>query len=785
MQRNILCALFGLMLGATLPASASVELGEVRGWFESGYVTWSPVAGASSYNVYVRAEGDGTWQQLDRELVRQYPTCLRADAVGLAAGSYQFRVVPVDAEGEMSGEASESAAFTVTAHDRSGFAHVGMDDGIGAYRNDGTLREGAKVIYVWGDNARTVSTTVRTSSSKTTTAAGLQDILSLYQKGYDTTPLAIRVIGTIRAADMDRFDSSSEGLQIKGKNAYSPMPITLEGIGDDATLHGFGLLLRNCHGTEVRNLGVMWCMDDALSLDTGNSNVWVHNNDFFYGQPGSDSDQAKGDGTVDIKGQSTHITVSYNHFIDNGKSSLGGMKSETTSCWHTYHHNWFDHSDSRHPRIRTMFFHVYNNYFDGVSKYGVGVTMGGSALVEGNCFRNCKYPMLSSRQGTDAEGSGTFSGEDGGVIKAFGNQIINPRKVQYYTESQTGGRWDAVLATSRNDEVSAVAFTGGTPYNNEADLAARTTYVENRLDAAPDVPGIVRGELGAGRMNHGDFRWTFRNASQDENYDVIADLRNALRDYSSTLVGFADGTAIRNGGASATVDGGDGKGLDPADNDAYVPSWAGGGEQPGPSADSEAYLVTDLGDGTYDYFWLTADNAAAVQACLLSGILTLDADSKFQTDNAVTGNDGTVYSDLVGSLQLAKGTGSLTVYCPQGLTEVDYYLVRTGSFKCVVEVSDDGENFSEYTNFGGNKGVLRFNLTLSESHPYVRLVNTATGSLHVQGLMAMRQKGTESISKVRNDLRPASSGGYDLLGRPVQTPRQKLLIQKGKKMYRK
>lgn len=106
-----------------------------------------------------------------------------------------------------------------------------------------------------------------------------------------------------------------------------------------------------------------------------------------------------------------NITVSYNHFYDCGKTSLGGMKSETTDCWMTYHHNWFDHSDSRHPRIRTAFYHVYNNYFDGVSKYGVGVTTGGSSFVEANYFRNCKYPMLISKQGTDAEGDGTFSGE--------------------------------------------------------------------------------------------------------------------------------------------------------------------------------------------------------------------------------------------------------------------------------------------------------------------------------------------------------------------------------------
>ena len=87
---------------------------------------------------------------------------------------------------------------------------------------------------------------------------------------------------------------------------------------------------------------------------------------------------------MDLKNDSQYITISYNHFWDSGKMSLCGMKSETGENFITYHHNWFDHSDSRHPRIRTMSVHVYNNYYDGNSKYGVGVTMGASDFVESN-----------------------------------------------------------------------------------------------------------------------------------------------------------------------------------------------------------------------------------------------------------------------------------------------------------------------------------------------------------------------------------------------------------------
>lgn len=519
----------------SLSSYAKITIQSVQGWFESGCVTWTPEEGMT-YSVFIRPE-NGTYTQLDKELIRNYGAYLRADMPGLKAGRYQFKVVAAN------GDEAVSDVFTAAAHDRSGFAHVGMNDGIGAYRNDGTLKTDAKVLYVDANNAKTVATNVITSSKGATTQGkGLQDIIYLYQKGYDTTPLCIRIIGTIKAADMDRFDSSEEGLQVKGRNAYSDMPITIEGIGEDAAIWGFGILLRNCKGTELRNFAVMLCMDDCISLDTENSNVWVHNMDLFYGNTGGDADQAKGDGTIDVKGRSKNITISYNHFFDSGKCSLGGMKDETTDCWNTYHHNWFDHSDSRHPRVRTMFFHVYNNYYDGNAKYGVGMTSGGSALVEQNCFRNCKYPMLISRQGTDAEGDGTFSGETGGVIKAYDNAITGARKLQYYDGSQTNGKWDAVLVDKRDAEVTATAYSGGTSYNYEADMAARTTYIENHIDSKDEVPAICMGTakgregLGAGRMNGGDFHWTFNNTTEDTNDKVITALKKALQEYKSKVI---------------------------------------------------------------------------------------------------------------------------------------------------------------------------------------------------------------------------------------------------------
>lgn len=525
-----------------------VTITEARGWFESAYVKFTPFADAKTYNVYIKGGSYGDYTKIDKELVRKYASYGRADVLGLVAGEgYSIKVVPVDADGnEMSSAANEATGLKVVAYDRSGFAHMGRSEGVGAYNNDGSLKANANVVYITKDNAKTVSLDITSGSNgKTTTYTGFQQLIYGYQKGdangsYEKKPLCIRIIGTISANDCDDFLSSAEGIQIKGAKTAMPMNITIEGVGDDATTTGFGFLIRNAASIELRNFANMLCMDDAVSIDTDNSNIWVHNLDLFYGNTGGDADQAKGDGTIDMKGDSKYITVSYNHLWDSGKASLCGMKSESGPNWITYHHNWFDHSDSRHPRIRTMSVHVWNNYFDGNAKYGVGAAYKSNAFVEANYFRNCKYPMLISLQGSDVATNpkGTFSGEDGGMIKSFNNVITGA--LRYVTYQKASVEFDAYEASSREETVPSTvkAKIGGRVFDNwDVDKNLMYSYTP---DAPADVPSIVTGWLGAGRMGHGDFQWTFDNATEDNNYNVIAGLKTALQNYKTKLVGIYD-----------------------------------------------------------------------------------------------------------------------------------------------------------------------------------------------------------------------------------------------------
>ncbi len=513
--------------------NASIAQKTVGSGLESAYIEWDNFANADGYNVYISNQNGG-YTQLDNELIRLYKdgssSYWRADAVGLKAGNYKFKVVPIVDENEDTASQVESENITVEAHDRTGFAWVNGAT-TGAYNLDGTIKDNANIIYVTEDTKNTVSLDVQTSSSgKVENAKGLQNILDLYKKGYEYKPLVVRIIGKV--TDPSTLDGGDIVISGSGSDKRINCGITFEGIGEDATLYGYGIRVKNASNVEIRNIGVMLTDSDegdSIGLQQENDHVWVHNCDLFYGEPGSDSDQVKGDGALDCK-KSTYITFSYNHFFDTGKSNLLGLSENTTdNLYITYHHNWYDHSDSRHPRIRFYSAHVYNNYYDGNSKYGVGACLGSSVLVEGNYFRNCKKPMMISMQGSDT--SGTFSKEDGGMIKAYNNYMIGQES--YIPYLQDNKSFDAFEVSSIDDKVpsSVTSLQGGKTYNN---FDTSSIMYEYKADSPEEAKNKV--EKYAGRLNGGDFKWTFDDSKDDESDKLSAELKNALESYESNLL---------------------------------------------------------------------------------------------------------------------------------------------------------------------------------------------------------------------------------------------------------
>jgi pectate lyase len=509
---------------------------ESVGWLETAYVKWTPVTGADSYNVYYTG-GGFTNKLIDTQLVRSYGSYFRADILGLAAGTYTVKIVPVTANVE--GTATVSGSITVLAHDRAGFAHDGGRVP-GAYNLNGTLKSNAVVIYITQNTKNTVSLNV--SGATTNPCVGLQMILDGFKKGRDIRPLSVRLIGNI--TDLTYMLNGDVVIENNNNAAGS---ITFEGVGDDALANGWGLRLKKASNIEVRNLGFMLTdagEGDNIGLQQDDDHIWVHNCDLFYGAPGGDADQAKGDGALDCK-KSTYVTNSYNHFWDSGKCNLLGLSENTTTgLYITYHHNWYDHSDSRHPRVRFYSAHVYNNYFDGNSKYGAGSTEGSSIFMEGNFFRNCKYPMLTSMQGTDVHNGaqGTFSGEDGGTIKAFNNTMSGQQRFVAYDAVTYPIEFDAYVAATRSETVPAAVRSkrGLNTYNN---FDTNTALYINSLII--DEPTVAKDKvmLYSGRVMGGDIAFTFNNAVDDPSYALNTALAAVLNSYTTGLI-FVQGETV-------------------------------------------------------------------------------------------------------------------------------------------------------------------------------------------------------------------------------------------------
>ncbi len=540
---------------AVLSLAQDLVVTETSGWFESAYVTWQALEDVNHFNVYYRGQ-DQVEHQIDDQLIRDYGDFYRADVLGLKAGEYTLSIASVIAGQEVN--VVDANTVMVRPHDRSGFAfwsdaypEVNEQDvndfwdalSPGAYKYDGTPKDGAVILYITQNTKDVIEMDV--DGANENPCVGLLEILEGFKKGKDTRPLIVRLVGQIT----DPLSLNKGDIVIENHNNLSSY-ITFEGVGNDATADGWGLRLKNATNVEVRNLGFMNCDSDEgddLGLQQDNEHIWIHHCDFFYGNSGSDADQDKGDGALDCK-KSTYVTISYNHFWDTGKTNLLGLGEDTTEgLYITYHHNWYDHSDSRHPRVRFYSAHVYNNYYDGVAKYGVGATMGSSVFVEANYFRKCRYPMLTSMQGSDVydESTGThdysdmptFSKEDGGSIKAFNNIMIGqPRFVSYgaagYPNSTV--QFDAYVATTRDEWVDGTVMSnrGSNIYNNF------DTQLDLMIDADVNNPGDVpeRVMLYAGRVNGGDFVWTFNQTTDDTAYEVNEPLKEALASYQTGLV---------------------------------------------------------------------------------------------------------------------------------------------------------------------------------------------------------------------------------------------------------
>ncbi|MEH1017540.1 pectate lyase [Micromonospora sp. CPCC 206060] len=189
-------------------------------------------------------------------------------------------------------------------------------------------------------------------------------------------PLNILVSGRIQVSDMITVVANK----------------SIIGVGTTAEITGGGLQLgsttRPGNNVIIRNIRFTNASDDSISVTNKAHHVWIDHNDLSDGY----------DGLLDIKRESDFVTVSWNRFHQHSKAALVGHSDTYTAdigkLRVTYHHNFFDGTDQRHPRVRFADpVHVYNNYYRNNALYGVASTENAGLLVEGNYFENVAHPI--------------------------------------------------------------------------------------------------------------------------------------------------------------------------------------------------------------------------------------------------------------------------------------------------------------------------------------------------------------------------------------------------------
>ncbi|NPD81019.1 pectate lyase [Prevotella sp. PINT] len=647
-QKRLAAVAALFMVFAALNAQ-SITIKKAYGWLETAIAEWNAVEDAASYEVVYSGEGIEN-AKADNPLIRQYAGHWRADIPGLKAGNYSLFIKALDKDGAVMAENS-SGPIEVKAHTREGWAFAGGNGDArttfcpGGYNMDGTPKVGAKILYVTAQTANTVTTTVKTDSKGTTkTVTGICNILEAVGKGYDHTPLIIRWVGQVKSTDIAGLkDGNFVSITGSNSNERRFTDITIEGVGNDASFYGYGVTMKRTRGVEIRNLGIMLYGDDGASMDTDNSNIWIHNCDFFYGSPGSDADQVKGDGSIDMKYNSTNITVSYCHFWDSGKvMGCGGSKETVPTYYLTVAHNWFDHTDSRCPRLHYATAHVYNNYYDGVSVYGLGNTTETSAFVEGNYFRNCPRPMMTSGQGTDKWNGahGTFSGQTGGVTKAYNNYITGAKRVVYQNEFPTD--YDAWLVSDRKEKVPE----SEAPKTDMAYHYSNFDTAETMYSVSPLTPeeAMADAMAYAGRCDGGDLKWTFDNSVDDANHDVNTALKAAITNYKDGIISIL--------GETASPDTGEG-GEDGGDNPDTPPTVAKGGP-----------VAELMAEGTKSGFVIVGDLSNSKGSATIDGVTYSNA-LKMGSSASVTFS---IYEPMVMTLYFVSSEGK-SLYLAHGDTK--------------------------------------------------------------------------------------------------------------------
>jgi pectate lyase len=322
------------------------------------------------------------------------------------------------------------------------------------------------------------SATGGTGGTTVTASTGAQINAALCARASVSTPIIIRVNGTINHGNTTKAsgscDTTATEIQFKGVSN-----VTLIGVGNSGVLDQIGIHIRNSSNIVIRNLHIKNVKKsgsptsnggDAIGMETTVNNVWIDHNTLEAS--GGESDGY--DSLLDMKAGVTNVTVSYNHYRNSSRAGLiGSSDSDSANTNITFHHNWYENIEQRTPLLRHGLAHSYNNYFSNLSNsdmiHGINSRMGGRILVEGNYFRNSNNPLIAS---DDSDEPGCWQTRSN------------------YLDSITYDR-------SVGNGALVVPVISGGQFDSTCTVTVPYSY---SLDAASGLPSSLPGQVGFGRI---------------------------------------------------------------------------------------------------------------------------------------------------------------------------------------------------------------------------------------------------------------------------------------------
>ncbi|MFF0735374.1 pectinesterase family protein [Streptomyces chartreusis] len=297
-----------------------------------------------------------------------------------------------------------------------------------------------------GAQQRAVAVTAAAPAWATAVADGFASVDSQGQNG--TYGGRDGQVVTVRTqAELEKYATAAEPYVIVVAATIDMNPVgkeikvrsdkTIVGSGTSGHIVGGGFFLGSgVHNVIIRNLTIrdayqgVWNDKehdfDAIQMD-GAHHVWIDHNDLRH----------MADGLIDVRKDSTNVTVSWNRMSDDNKAfGIGWTDNVVTDI--TIHHNWIRETEQRNPSTdNAAHAHLYNNFLEDAagtdikSSYG-NYSRGKTAMVlENSYFQGMNNPVIKDATATLVQRGNVFSGTSG--RNESGGAAFDPRAYYPYT----------------------------------------------------------------------------------------------------------------------------------------------------------------------------------------------------------------------------------------------------------------------------------------------------------------------------------------------------------------